>query len=67
VFYACGYSGHGIALATSLGQAIGRRIAGESVDDPFVDDGLPGIPFNSGKPWFLPLIGSYYKMKDWLG
>jgi glycine/D-amino acid oxidase-like deaminating enzyme len=66
MFYACGYSGHGIALATSLGEAIGRRIAGHSVRHPFIDDGLPRIPFNSGRPWFLPLIGSYYKMKDWL-
>ena len=66
VFYACGYSGHGIAMATSLGDAIGRRMAGQSVVHPFVDDGLPRLHSMPGTPWFIPFVGSYYRIKDWV-
>ena len=44
VHYAGGYCGHGIAMATCLGEQIARRIAGEPIDDPLVDDAFPPIP-----------------------
>jgi hypothetical protein len=25
------------------------------------------IPFYNGFPWFLPLVGGYYRARDWLG
>jgi glycine/D-amino acid oxidase-like deaminating enzyme len=65
-FYAGGYCGHGIALATSLGALIARRIGGEAVDSPFLDDHFAAIPLYDGRPWFLPLAGAYYGVKDWL-
>jgi glycine/D-amino acid oxidase-like deaminating enzyme len=65
-YYAGGYGGHGIALATHLGGLIGRRIAGEPIDHPLFDDRFAAIPFYYGRPWFLPLVGAYYKMKDWV-
>ena len=66
VYYAGGYSGHGIAMATYLGAQIARRIAGEPIDHPLFDDRFPPIPMYSGNPWFLPLVGAYYQVKDWL-
>jgi glycine/D-amino acid oxidase-like deaminating enzyme len=66
VYFAGGYCGHGIAMATLLGDLVGRRIAGEAVAHPLVDDGCPAIPFYSGTPWFLPLAGAYYRVKDWI-
>ena len=66
-FFAAGYAGHGIAMATRLGELVGRRIAGETVDHPFVDDRLPAIPFYDGRPWFLPIVGAYYRALDALG
>jgi glycine/D-amino acid oxidase-like deaminating enzyme len=66
VFFAAGYCGHGIAMATSLGELIARRMAGERVDHPFFDDQWPAIPFYTGRPWFLPVVGAYYRVKDWL-
>jgi len=66
VYYAGGYSGHGIAMSTYLGQQIARRIAGEPIDHPLFDDRFPPIPMYSGNPWFLPLVGAYYQVKDWL-
>ena len=66
VYYAGGYCGHGIAMATYLGEQIARRIAGEPIDQPLFDDRFPAIPLYSGDPWFLPLVGAYYQVKDWL-
>jgi glycine/D-amino acid oxidase-like deaminating enzyme len=65
-YYAAGYSGHGVAMATFLGAQMGRRIAGEAVDIPLTDDRFPAIPLYRGNPWFLPLAGAYYKVADWL-
>ena len=30
------------------------------------DDRFPAIPLYSGNPWFLPLVGAYYQVQDWL-
>jgi glycine/D-amino acid oxidase-like deaminating enzyme len=64
IYYAGGYCGHGVAMATSLGQLIARRIAGEPVAHPFMDDRFPPVPFYTGTPWFLPLAGAYYRYRD---
>lgn len=64
--FAGGYCGHGIALATELGDLVGRRILGERVRHPLVDDRCPSIPLYNGTPWFLPLAGAYYRVKDWI-
>ena len=65
-FYAGGYCGHGIAMATYLGEQIARRISGEPIDHPLFDDRFPSILLYTGKPWFLPFVGAYYQVKDWL-
>jgi glycine/D-amino acid oxidase-like deaminating enzyme len=64
--YAGGYCGHGVAMATYLGEQIARRIGGELIENPLFDDRFPAIPMYSGNPWFLPLVGAYYQVKDWL-
>ena len=65
-YYAGGYCGHGIAMATYLGELIARRMRGEPIDHPLFDDRFPPIPLYRGTPWFLPLAGAYYTLKDWL-
>jgi glycine/D-amino acid oxidase-like deaminating enzyme len=65
-YYAGGYCGHGIAMATRLGELIARRMGGEPIDHPLFDDRFPPIPLYRGTPWFLPLAGAYYALKDWL-
>jgi glycine/D-amino acid oxidase-like deaminating enzyme len=62
--YAAGYCGHGIAMATYLGEQIARRLTGEAIENPFFDDHFKAIPLYRGEPWFLPLVGMYYRMKD---
>ena len=64
--YAGGYCGHGVAMATYLGEQIARRMAGEPIDHPLFDDRFPAIPLYAGNPWFLPFVGAYYQVKDWL-
>jgi glycine/D-amino acid oxidase-like deaminating enzyme len=66
VYYAGGYCGHGVAMAAYLGEQIARRIAGEPIDHPLFDDRFPAIPLYAGDPWFLPLVGAYYQVRDWL-
>jgi glycine/D-amino acid oxidase-like deaminating enzyme len=66
MYYAGGYCGHGVAMATYLGELIARRMAGEAIDHPLVSDRFPSIPVYNGRPWFLPLVGLYYRMKDWM-
>lgn len=68
-YYAAGYSGHGIAMATYLGGLMARRIAGESFAHPLLDGPFPAIPLSAlsgGRPWFLPLVGAYYRFRDWI-
>jgi glycine/D-amino acid oxidase-like deaminating enzyme len=65
-YYAAGYGGHGVAMASSLGEAIARRIAGAPVEHPLLDGRFPAIPLYRGTPWFLPLAGAYYRLLDWL-
>ena len=64
LWYAMGYSGHGAQIATHLGQIMADRILGLDDRNPFA--GLPwgAVPLHTGKPWFLPLVGLYYKAKD---
>ena len=63
-YYAAGYCGHGIAMATYLGDLIARRIAGESIEHPLMDDRFAPIPMYGGHAWFLPLVGLYYRLRD---
>jgi glycine/D-amino acid oxidase-like deaminating enzyme len=65
-WFAAGYCGHGIAMATYLGDLVARRIAGEPIAHPFMDDRFPAVPLYRGTPWFLPLVGAYFTVKDWL-
>jgi glycine/D-amino acid oxidase-like deaminating enzyme len=64
--YALGYAGHGVAMATFLGDVMADVMLGRPDRNPF--QGLPfrPIPFYRGEPWFLPLAGLVYKVLDWL-
>jgi glycine/D-amino acid oxidase-like deaminating enzyme len=68
VYYALGYAGHGVAMATYQGQKMAELIAGEKTENPFVGIPFPGAPLGlyNGKPWFLPLAGAWYKFLDWV-
>ena len=68
LYFALGYAGHGVAMATYQGQKMAEWIAGEKNDNPFAAIPFPGAPLGlyNGRPWFLPLAGAWYKFLDWV-
>jgi glycine/D-amino acid oxidase-like deaminating enzyme len=69
IYYAVGYAGHGVAMATYLGAKIAEQISGGRSDNPYENIPFPGAPLGlyNGWPWFLPFAGAYYKVLDWIG
>ncbi len=66
IHYSMGYCGHGVALATYLGTRMGEVIAGSGQLPDLGGKRFRAIPLFNGFPWFLPLAGGYYRMRDWL-
>ena len=68
MYFAAGYAGHGVAMATYLGMKMAERICGRDAEIPFTDIPFPGAPLGlyNGRPWFLPLAGAWYKFLDWV-
>jgi len=68
MYYAVGYAGHGVAMATYQGQKMAELISGDKPENPFVGIPFPGAPLGlyNGKPWFLPFAGAWYKFLDWV-
>ena len=68
IYFALGYAGHGVAMATWQGQKMAEWIAEGKTDNPFAEIPFPGAPLGlyNGKPWFLPFAGAYYKVLDWI-
>ena len=64
--YSMGYCGHGVALATYLGTCMAQVIAGAADVPDLGGKRFKAIPFFNGFPWFLPLVGGYYRIRDWL-
>jgi glycine/D-amino acid oxidase-like deaminating enzyme len=65
IHYAAGCQGSGVAMATWLGHNAALKIAG-AANERFALDGLPfpTRPTYTGNPWFLPIVGSYYQLRD---
>lgn len=65
IYYAMGYCGSGVSMASYLGTRVGQQLLGH-------DDGRTGLdnvnfqtrPFYTGKPWFLPASVAYYRWRD---
>lgn len=64
LYYSMGYSGHGVQMATHMGQQMARVMSGEPDANPWADLDWPSVPGHFGKPWFLPLVGLWYKWQD---
>ena len=65
VHYAAGCQGSGVAMATWLGHNAAMKMAG-AANERFALDGLnfPTRPTYTGNPWFLPLVGTWYQLRD---
>jgi glycine/D-amino acid oxidase-like deaminating enzyme len=63
IYYSMGYSGHGTQMSTLMGTIMADVMDGRTELNP-CDFAWPAIPGHFGPPWFLPLVGAYYRIKD---
>ena len=65
--FALGCNGSGIAMMSYLGRETARKILGQSNRQiAFDQPEFPTHPLYRGTPWFLPLIGAWFRIADWL-
>lgn len=65
VHYALGCNGSGVVTMTHLGRCAARQILGKA-DRPSAFSRLPfpTMPLYTGRPWFLPVVGASYQIRD---
>ncbi len=67
VHYVAACCGSGITMMPYLGMQLGRKIAGQlRGSDEFDRIPLPPIPFYRGNPWFLPMVGTAFRIADFV-
>ena len=64
LWYAMGYSGHGAQMSSYMGSMVADAILGKDDRNPVKGLSWPAVPGHLGQPWFLPLVGLYYKILD---
>jgi glycine/D-amino acid oxidase-like deaminating enzyme len=63
--YCLGCNGSGVAMMSYLGFQTARKIlGGGNRVCAFDRDEFPTHQFYTGHPWFLPLVGAWYRFKD---
>jgi glycine/D-amino acid oxidase-like deaminating enzyme len=63
--YTLGCNGSGIAMMTYLGYQTARKIArAANYACAFDSPEFPDHALYNGNPWFLPLFGSYFRLRD---
>ena len=67
IWYALGYGGHGVSLATYLGTEAGGLIGGAIDDSPFLGLPQPTRFYYRGTPWFLTPGGMMFRALDRIG
>lgn len=66
LFYAMGYSGHGAQMSVYMGRQMAAVLSGDTSANPLRGLAWPAIPGHFGPPWFMPFVGAYYRLKDYL-
>ncbi len=64
LYYSMGYSGHGTQMSTHMGQVMAAVMAGDRDANPWGAMDWPAIRGHFGPPWFLPLVGAWYRLQD---
>ncbi len=63
--YAMGYCGSGIGMASYLGMRLGQQLVGDPQGATAFDNlQFPTRPLYFGKPWFLPSVVQWYRLRD---
>ncbi|MEM7208171.1 MAG: FAD-binding oxidoreductase [Pseudomonadota bacterium] len=65
LWYAMGYCGSGVSLASYFGMRLGQKVLGLSEGETGIDQTrFETRPYYFGKPWFLAPSIHYYRIKD---
>ena len=67
IYYALGYAGHGVAMATYLGKSVAEAILNGTIkENIFATFPFPGAPLGlyRERPWFLPIVGAWHRILD---
>lgn len=62
--YAMGYSGHGVQMSVHMGETMAAMLLGDTRANPWLERRWAAIPGHFGNPWFLPLVGGWYRLQD---
>ncbi len=66
IHYAAGCQGSGVAMMSWMGHQAGLAIAGRANQAFSLGEiPMPTMPGYGGRPWFLPLVGGWYRARDW--
>jgi glycine/D-amino acid oxidase-like deaminating enzyme len=66
VYFAMGYGGTGVALASYLGRCVAAWMA-EGKAPPFAEPRFPVLPAGAASERLLPIAGLYYQLRDRIG
>jgi glycine/D-amino acid oxidase-like deaminating enzyme len=67
VYYAMGCNGSGVTIMPHLGRQAARMVLDKrGLNRSYYETPLPAHALYSGKPWFMPALGSYYQARDML-
>ncbi len=65
IHYAVGCNGSGVAMMSYLGYQTARKLLGrQNRSCAFDSDTFPGLPLYNGKPWFIPVVAGWYRLRD---
>lgn len=64
MWYSMAYVGHGVTLATYLGQQMANAILGKPSDNPFVNLSMPPAPPYQDSAWFVNIGKLWYHFLD---
>lgn len=65
IWFAGGCQGNGVAMSNYLGYRLaGSIIRPDEAPSAFQAISFPAMPFYGGVPWFLPIVGGYYRALD---
>ena len=65
IHYAVGCNGSGVAMMSYLGHQTARKLLGKrNRPCAFDRESFPAPPFYNGKPWFVPVVAGWYRLRD---
>lgn len=67
MWYSMAYVGHGVTLATYLGQQLANGILGKKMNNPFGNLNMPLAPPYQDSAWFVNIGKLWYRFLDLIG